>query len=179
GSSLARIAEAEVSASMSRLAVEFTTGGADELTLAQWTVQSTALLPFVARALDMLNRLHMDAAIRRFAFTVAALHEGADTTRMAVGFADLCGFTAFSADLSGTELGRAISDFEAIAGEAASRHGGRVVKLIGDEAMLVASDSTRLLEIGFDLLDAVDAHAILPPVRAGCAVGDVLVRDGD
>ena len=59
-----------------------------------------------------------------------------------------------------------------------TRH-GRLVKLIGDEAMYVANDAASACDIGLALIDAFAHHAVLPPVRAGIATGEVLARDGD
>ena len=60
-----------------------------------------------------------------------------------------------------------------------NRHGGRVVKLIGDAVMFTAPSIERACTIAFALIGEVANHANLPTVRAGVAAGEVLVRHGD
>ena len=59
--------------------------------------------------------------------------------QLAVGFADMVGFTMLSQQLSEEELAAVVSRFEEV-GPRTSRPslGGRVVKMIGDEAMFVS-----------------------------------------
>ncbi len=57
-------------------------------------------------------------------------------------------------------------------------HGGRVVKLIGDEVMFIASSADRACEATAELLRDLDGLG-LPPGRAGVAWGTCLTRDGD
>ena len=59
------------------------------------------------------------------------------------------------------------------------RHGGRVVKLIGDSVMFVADDSVAATEIALVLVDTFTDHDVVPPVRAGVATGNVVAREGD
>jgi adenylate cyclase len=56
----------------------------------------------------------------------------------------------------------------------------RLVKMIGDAAMLVSTEARPLLEAVLDLLEAVDAEGEeFPPLRAGIACGEGLSRGGD
>ena len=67
-----------------------------------------------------------------------------------------------------------VRHFEEQAWDLVSRAGGRVVKLIGDEAMFVVDDPVRACDIGLDLVDA-SPH----PVRVGLAHGPVVELYGD
>jgi adenylate cyclase len=53
-----------------------------------------------------------------------------------------------------------------------------VVKLIGDEAMLVCPEASRAVRAALEILERTDA-VDLPPARAGIAAGDVLLQGGD
>ena len=56
----------------------------------------------------------------------------------------------------------------------------RLVKTIGDAAMLVSSDTDALLSMLLDLADAADADGSgLPAIHAGVARGPALNRGGD
>jgi adenylate cyclase len=56
----------------------------------------------------------------------------------------------------------------------------RLVKTIGDAAMLVSPDAEPLLGAALDLVDAGDAAGEgFPRLRAGVAHGDALLRGGD
>jgi adenylate cyclase len=56
----------------------------------------------------------------------------------------------------------------------------RLVKTIGDAAMLVSSDTSALLEAALDLVDAAEAEGEgFPRLKAGVAVGPALNRGGD
>src|SRR5207245_5235477 len=101
GSSLARIAEAELAISRSHVDAPLVSSGGDAVALARASVQTAAMLPLVARALDVLHRLHIEAGIRRLAFTVDAPRSGANVVQLAMGFVDMCGFGALAHKLSG------------------------------------------------------------------------------
>jgi adenylate cyclase len=95
----------------------------------------------------------------------------------AVGFADLAGYTALSADLDLDRLGEFVARWEEVVYDTAARLGGRVGKTIGDEAMFVGI-SGQVVAIAVALRDAAREHG-LPEVRAGLAAGLVVARDGD
>ena len=94
---------------------------------------------------------------------------------LAVGFADLTGFTDVARTLSSTDLSAALLDLETIASDAATV-GRRLVKLIGDEIMFTAPANAGC-EVAL-VLDAVDRHPVLPALRAGL-VGAVVPHEGD
>jgi adenylate cyclase len=104
---------------------------------------------------------------------------GVETQRLAVGFVDLVGSTALARALTTAQLGAALTEFEETAADCVVGHGGRVVKLIGDEIMFVVGDPVAACAIALDIVDALEHHAVLPRVRGGLAVGDVLTLGGD
>ena len=101
------------------------------------------------------------------------------TRDLVIGFADLVGYTRAAQQLSPTELAGAIRRFEASSGEIIARHGGRLVKLIGDEVMFVVDDAHRAAELVGDLLRAVARDEQLPDIRIGLAAGPLVSHHGD
>jgi adenylate cyclase len=97
--------------------------------------------------------------------------------RIAIGFADLAGYTELSAELDSDRLGDFVARWEEVVYDTVAMHGARVVKTIGDEAMFVGL-STAIANIAVDLRAAAVDHG-LPPVRTGLAAGMVVARDGD
>jgi class 3 adenylate cyclase len=117
----------------------------------------------------------MQAVVRR-----AMATDGSETNMaMAIGFADLVGFTALSQQLSQAALAEVVARFEELAHDTVARCGGRVVKMIGDEVMFAANDP---VEAGLTALSLAEAYADdeqLQDVRVGLAYGPVLAREGD
>ncbi len=98
---------------------------------------------------------------------------------VAVCFADLVGFTRLGEEVPPDELGRLAVRLEALATEACAPP-VKLVKTIGDAAMLTAPEPEPLLEAALDLIDAADAEGEdFPQLRAGAAVGLALPRAGD
>jgi adenylate cyclase len=135
-----------------------------------------ATLDGQARLLDYVWRRHLQQSLRRH-----ALRHTADTqqTVLAVGFADLVGFTALSQQLSEAALAEVVSRFEELAYDTVAAGGGRVVKMIGDEVMFVTADVRDAARIALSLSDAYGGDEQLSDVRVGLASGPVLAREGD
>lgn len=98
---------------------------------------------------------------------------------VAVCFADLVGFTRLGEEVPADELGHLAVRLETLAAEAAQPP-VRLVKTIGDAAMLTAPGPEPLLEAALSLIDAADAEGQeFPQLRAGVALGLALSRAGD
>lgn len=132
------------------------------------------LLPRLRQVQDYVWRRHLAANVDRL---LAATGPG-DRRELAVGFADLVGYTSRSRGMVGRELGAMVEDFESIAAEVIARHAGRVVKTVGDGVLFTAAGAVEAVEIGLDLPEAWDAED-RPPLRVGAAYGAVLTRLGD
>ena len=171
GSSLARIAEAMLGAREER-ARDALPIQADLFALA-----AEATLETQSRMLDYVWRRHLQAASRRR--LMAASRTDRPGAPMAVGFADLVGFTALSQQVTATELAEVVDRFEALAFDQVALQGGRVAKMIGDEVMFVVDDVQAALETALSLAEAYADDEILSDVRVGLAWGDVLAREGD
>jgi adenylate cyclase len=132
------------------------------------------LLPLLRAIQDYVWRRHLAANAER----LMASDAGGDRRELAVGFADLVGYTARSRGMGGRELGEMVEDFESIATEVIARHHGRVVKTVGDGVLYTAASAIDAVEIGLDLPDAWQAED-RPPLRVGAAHGTVLTHLGD
>jgi class 3 adenylate cyclase len=177
GSAMARLADAIVSTFL--VNVESALRDADPvgLAIARANAEAIALMPIVNSGLDILLRQHIIAARRTILGDAA--DAGYETQPMCVGFVDLVGSTALAQRLSTRELGSVLTEFEHVAADTVTAAGGRVVKLIGDEVLYTASDEVSACTIALNLASTFTDHPIVPPVRAGLAGGDVLLRDGD
>jgi adenylate cyclase len=135
---------------------------------------------------EMLPRLGamMDNLVRRHLLEVIGVDWHADddasvmVAHLAVGFADMVGFTSRSASASVSQLTEVIDRFESEVAEAIVGGGGRVVKFIGDEVMFAHRSATAACRCARALLELANAEAI-PGVRIGIAMGDVVSRFGD
>jgi adenylate cyclase len=98
---------------------------------------------------------------------------------VAVCFADLVGFTRLGEEVAPDELGRLATRMEALAYDVASPP-VRLVKTIGDAAMLAAPEPEPLLGAALALLDAAEAEGgDFPQLRAGAALGLAVPSAGD
>ncbi|MFV0496506.1 adenylate/guanylate cyclase domain-containing protein [Mycobacterium sp.] len=97
---------------------------------------------------------------------------------VAVGFADLVGFTPLGEMVSAEELGRLAGRLADLARDLTAPP-VRFVKTIGDAVMLACPDPAPLLDTVLRLVEAVDAEDNIPRLRAGVAAGMAVSRAGD
>ena len=176
GAAMARLADAIVSAFLVNVEAAVPEDPVG-LGVARANAEAAGLLPIVNGGLDILLRQHLIAARRTILGDSADV--GYETQRMCVGFVDIVGSTALAQRLTTRELGSVLTEFEHVAADTITSVGGRVVKLIGDEVLYTASDEASVCMIALNLAATFTAHPVVPAVRAGVAVGDVLLRDGD
>ena len=141
----------------------------------------TVDLDRMERILMYLLRRHLVAGFyRRSALHDQAMRYGAPS--MAVGFADLAGFSTLSQSLSGAELTRVLIAFEKASYDLVASLGGRVVKTLGDGVMFTADSAASGADAALLLASlggAEGADADLPAVHVGLTWGPVLIRQGD
>lgn len=176
GSSLARIADAAVSLFLIDIEGPARDAGRSEFGVARLNFQASAAVDGVASSLDPLMRMHLEDAIRR-SREFREPGDDVNISRMAVGFVDLVGFTAFSEQHSNAEIGRLVREFEDTAYDLVADNGGRVVKLIGDEVMFVATDAQMACKTAMALIIEFRSGRVTP--RGGLAYGELLSRSGD
>ena len=153
--------------------------GEDEVALrfAQLAEQMTpATTPILVSAFQA----HLRDGVARAMLGRAQLESGdaSGAQEMAVCFADLVGFTRLGSQVEVTELGTVVNRLASLAA-AHTRSPVRLIKTIGDAALLVAPEPAPLVEVALELVEAFDADEDLPALRAGIAVGPALVRAGD
>jgi adenylate cyclase len=94
-------------------------------------------------------------------------------------FADLVGFTRLGEEVPPDELGGLAARLDALATDVAEPP-VRLIKTIGDAAMLASAEPQPLLDAALRLLDAADQEGEdFPQLRAGAALGVALPRAGD
>jgi adenylate cyclase len=173
GQSLARIADAQVNDAAARLFRRAAETTPDEAR-AELVTRIQLLAQGFDKMLAYVWRRHMLAAVLRLSATPSAADR-----ELAVGFADLVGFTAMSEALDAQELAQIVNRFEAVAYDHIVERGGRVVKMIGDEVMFAVDDPAAAAEIGLALVEAYARDDALPDVRVGLAYGATLAWEGD
>jgi adenylate cyclase len=156
--------------------------GTSEAELARrFAERSAALVPMLGPLLEQMLRLHLRHAVgtealgadERAAGTLPAARE------VAVAFADLVGFTRLGEEVPPAELGAIAERLAALAGDLAEPP-VRLVKTIGDAAMLVSPDVDALLDVALRLHDAAAAEGdAFPQLRIGVALGPAVARAGD
>ncbi|PJJ04051.1 class 3 adenylate cyclase [Streptomyces sp. 2333.5] len=99
--------------------------------------------------------------------------------RLAVGFADLVGFTRLTRRLEEEELGELVEAFETTCSDLVAAHGGRLIKTLGDEVLFSADDAGVAAEIGLRLIETMTHDETMPELRVGIAFGTVTTRMGD
>lgn len=137
--------------------------------------------PQLAVVMQHILDLHLHEQIRNDAIGRAELATGqmAGATEVTVAFADLVGFTKLGERVPAEELGAIAGRLSELAGEVAHPP-VRLVKTIGDAAMLVSPEAGPLVERVLELVDAADGEGdTFPRLRAGLATGPALGRAGD
>ncbi|WP_223290963.1 adenylate/guanylate cyclase domain-containing protein [Streptomyces avicenniae] len=99
--------------------------------------------------------------------------------RLAVGFADLVGFTRLTRRLEEEELGELVEAFETTAADQVAAQGGRLIKTLGDEVLFAADDAGTAADIGLRLVETLREDPMMPELRVGIAFGTVTTRMGD
>lgn len=176
GSSLARISDAAGGVARSAvpgMALELSAGEADA---ARTWAAVAAEIPALGRMLDVLFRHHVESARMHFERTIDFAGEQGGL-RVAVGFADLCGFTSLSQQMPMAGLSQLMSRFEEVASDVVADHGGRLVKFIGDAVMYVCADAPAAVAIADGLVRAANVRGL--QARAAVSSGVVLALDGD
>jgi adenylate cyclase len=181
GSSLSRVADAEVR--LFHLYVHeplIRDGVGAEAIAAQMDALARELVPLSA---PMLDRIHAKV-LRHYIEqdVVGHLEREPDEAsaelgrvRVAIGFADLTGYTRLTEDLGEVEAVDLVERFLSAVAQTLPED-ARVIKTIGDAAMVVGGDPGALVDwaVGFQLL-----HPERPRPRIGLHAGGALFRDGD
>jgi len=173
GSAAERIADALASAT--RVGVEVPERGGGKPygeVVREYSELARELLPTLWDAIGAVFRRHL-VLVSYEGFDVAN-SEHAVTLQRAIGFIDLVGSTEVLRTQSVPEMAASVNRFERMVGDRVTTAGGRVVKLIGDEAMFAFGDLHDACITALELIDESPS-----PVRVGLAFGDVVAMHGD
>jgi adenylate cyclase len=96
----------------------------------------------------------------------------------AIAFVDLSGFTRLTAELGDEPAAERSREFANVVRSAAGRSRGRVIKLLGDGAMLHFTSAADAVA-GASAVISLAERSGLPAARAGVTVGALIRRDGD
>jgi adenylate cyclase len=137
--------------------------------------------PVMGRELEYTFRLHLREIVRNEMVTRAERFSGAlpDSQTVNVCFADLVGFTKLGEQLPPEEIGRVAGRLSQLAADVVEPP-VRLVKTIGDAAMLVSPETEPLIHTSITLVRAADdAEEDFPQLRSGVARGEAIARGGD
>jgi adenylate cyclase len=178
GMATARVAEANRELVVRNL----TRPGDTERDVAERLVQTAqALLPLGTETLVYAFQANLLEQVKRDVIGLADLASGeiGGTVERSICFADLVEFTSLGEEIAPEELGEVAGRFEELAIDIAVAP-VRLVKTIGDAAMLVSTEAEPLVEAALDLVAAAAAEGDqFPVLRAGIATGPTLPQSGD
>jgi adenylate cyclase len=139
------------------------------------------MMPIFEPTLLYAQRAHLLEQIRRDVIGAADLASGemGATTEVSVCFADLVGFTKLGEEIEAEELGLVAGRLEEMA-TAVAEPPVRLVKTIGDAAMLVSTEAEAMTAAALRLVEAAEEEGEeFPSLRAGIARGLALTQTGD
>lgn len=178
GSSAARIAQSH----RDLVASDIIAPGSDEYEAAMQLRQaSVSLLPLAEQAVDYALRSHFLDQLRNQAMAMAnpGLFDAAASTEVSVCFADLVGFTRLGERSELEKIGTVAKLLESVAIEVTNPE-VRLVKTIGDAAMLVSEDGAALFDAAIRFIEVGnEAGEDLPALRVGVARGEAIKQVGD
>ena len=154
-------------------------GDTEEELALRYAEASQTLNPVISEALLHVFNIHLREEVRLAALGQQDIEAGSlpAAQDMTICFADLVGFTRLGERVDADELGAIAGRLAAIATEVADPP-VRLVKTIGDAAMLVAPAPDPLIDAALGLVEAAESEE-LPPLRVGVARGRALGRGGD
>jgi adenylate cyclase len=156
--------------------------GMSETELARrYALVAAQLYPLVNPMVTNILALHLRHATQSTVVSAMEREGGIlpGSRQIAISFADLVGFTRLGEEVPPGELGRLAVRLEALASEVVEAP-VRLVKTIGDAAMLASPEPESLLGATLRLIEAADAEGgDFPQLRAGAAFGPALLRAGD
>ena len=171
GQAMAKLAEAQIDV-FRRVAGELNQDEFLDLAVAT----SSDVLPRIEQLLLFTWRRQFAAAVQRALASGPGEH-GLPT--LAVGFLDIVDYTRSSRSWDAARLERTLETFERDVALRVAAVGGRVVKTLGDGVLYTTDSAASAVEVALETVAAHAADEELPAVRAGVALGPVMVRLGD
>jgi class 3 adenylate cyclase len=144
-----------------------------------------ASLPMALRTVGIVHQRHIEALQiaeivenTERAMALAGRARRHAPTPQAVAFLDLSDSTGYTESEGDEEAARLAAQLAGIVHQATEARGGRLVKLLGDGAMVHFPDPSTAVPASLDIVDAA-AAAGLPPARVGAHAGQMVAREGD
>jgi adenylate cyclase len=141
-------------------------------------------VPSVIALTDWLHRQHLQNAVLESITSdmMEAVREGrgvrTSSSDPAVVFVDLVGFTPLVDGAGDQRASQIAAGFEDVVIDATRSRGGRIVKMLGDGALLLFGDGTAAVRCGLEIVQSIH-RAGLPRARVGIHRGPVVVHAGD
>jgi adenylate cyclase len=154
--------------------------GESELAL-RYAAGARELVPVLDETAKHMIHLHLRERARNAVIGQAELASGQlpGAQPMAICFADLVGFTKLGERLPSEELGSVAGRLGELAADAVEPP-VRLVKTIGDAAMMVCDEPDPLLQAALELVESAETEGEgFPSLHAGLAHGEALPRGGD
>jgi class 3 adenylate cyclase len=177
GEAVTRVAEAEIALLRSNVEAPLSAQREYEVVARTYVAAARQLFPRVTDVLETLHRHQLEFIAHRYS-DVSAPTTSANVVELAVGFADIAGYTGLSHQLGAVELAEMLTRFEATTGDVIAAAGANVAKRIGDAVMFVSNAPGIACALALELIEACTRER-LPKLRVGLAVGEVIVRQGD
>lgn len=131
-----------------------------------------------ARYLEQRSVNGIVEGFERFLATKGLAPIPAPPSPPAIVFVDLSSFTRLTRERGDESAVVAATSLQRLADATATRHGGRLVKLLGDGAMLQLRHPTTGVEAALDLVETMNGEGALSS-HAGVHAGPVIERDLD
>ncbi|MEU8897989.1 adenylate/guanylate cyclase domain-containing protein [Nocardia sp. NPDC048505] len=180
GQSMARLAEWQADLVLSEIVNRITQAAhsGEETDLAETARAATEATVAVLQDLQTYAwRRHLAAALAR---SIDGSTPAEDSTRaLAIGFADMVGYTRLTRHLHPDELSMLLEAFESTTTAAITDNGGWVIKNVGDEVMFAAETAAAAARIALAIQESTMMVGGTPDLRVALAYGPVLQRFGD
>jgi adenylate cyclase len=124
----------------------------------------------------LLNQMNFDSIERQLALLGIAPPGAREVS--AIVFTDLAGYTRLTEERGDEAAVESATRLADIADEVGQRHGGKLVKLLGDGVMLHFPRAADAVAATIELHEAVAASG-LPPAHSGIHAGRVIRRESD
>jgi adenylate cyclase len=185
GDTLRRIAETEADWWRNQLALPYLRSGMNAAEMlqvtAEWGGEFTSRVERALLAVYHANQEHTwnEALIEEIeeALDRAGLRSRMEVTP-AICFLDITGYTRLTEERGDEAAAELAARLTPLVQRPAERHGGRVVKWLGDGVMFHFRDPTGAVVAALEMIDAI-AAAGLPPAHVGLHTGPVVFQGGD
>jgi adenylate cyclase len=147
----------------------------------RFAAAAEAFMPLIGESLQYVLSLHLREQIRHDAFDLTEVSSGRASAadEVTVCFADMVDFTKLGETLDPDALGTVTGRLGELAAGVIEPP-VRLVKLIGDAAMIVGPEARPVVEAALNLVEnAEEEGQDFPLLRAGVATGMALPRAGD